>query len=338
MKSKTANCWLCNVECYPSSDPSKAPSCREHAFLPDRPGNVSEDLTDELLEESVSIEFPDKKESVIDPYEWLSYAKEGKALQDKAKSSQNEATVIINTDHPVSVCFSADWHLGSSATDYDQLLAHHKFIKETNDLYVITVGDLIQNTRIAKPGGLVSIFEQVIPPHLQGKVAGKLFDDIKHKLLAACWGNHDVERDEKLFGESPLAEHFSKDRPFFNGIGKLTLIVNDIPYKIMLNHKARGHSAINPLSGNYKLFQLNWAADVTVTAHTHNPAMSTQYNYDQKTIFIKCGSLQLEDPHADRYFGTTFWAAPTVVFMPDRKEMTGLFSPEEAVAYMKGLK
>ena len=330
-------CHRCGNPCSRPRKLGLQPTCARCQCEIRAEGRVArlEARQDELA--TIQIEFPDKKRGRIDPRAWLAHAQSGQRLRVDASNEQNAATVVIKTRQPIAICFTADWHLGSCSVDYAAMLAHHDYILKTPRVFAITVGDLIDNFVSFKSA--LPILSQVIDPETQGKVLGALMKEWidANKLLAVCAGNHDDERDRKLFGRSPMAQFFGEHRPYFPGIGHMRLRVGDIEYSQLLDHKSRFNSSLNPIHSNQQLYRLNEAADVVVTAHTHSPALEWLYRYGRKTIWAKCGSFQGADDFSQRYYEPGIIGTPTIVFHPNRKEFHGFETAQAAVAYMRGL-
>lgn len=299
------------------------------------------------------LSFPDKKLEDIDAREILRHASQRCRDEIGASTSQTEATVEIREDGPIAVCFSSDWHLGSLATDYDAFERHWDYVINTPNLFIGTVGDEVDNSYAFK---VASANVQAMSPKLQAKVLRDILADFvdNRKLLFTCWGNHDVMRHEKDIGFSPLAEIKGAHVPYFNGQGFLTLRlgkVNPVEYLIHMTHFSRFSSVLNALHSHKR--QQDWVApnaDVIVTAHVHNPALSLvcpfpfahsvealARNLPLKSAYIRTGAFKGADTYSKRFFGPGIIGAPTVVFHRDKKDIVPFWTANDAVAYMKGL-
>lgn len=264
--------------------------------------------------------FMDKKKSEnIDWREWFDNLQQRQELHQRTSASQDEATIKIDTDKKIAVCFSADWHTGSVSSDYMELRENLEFLLGTERVYMITVGDLINNFR--KFYSLQPILSQLISPKEQVTVLESILLEFleKKKWLAACWGNHDVERDEKLYGESTVKNLLSKHIVYFNGKGNINLIVGDQTYKIRMAHKFKGYSMHNPNHPQGReLKQFAPDSDVVVSAHLHQPASQNFYMYGQPKCLIQTGTYDLDDGWSKRWFTRAVIGIPTVVFYPDK--------------------
>jgi len=264
--------------------------------------------------------FIDKKRAEnINWREWFDNLQKRQELHQKTSSSQDEATVKIETEKKIAVVFSADWHMGSVSVDYKELQHNLDTILNTDRVYMITVGDLIDNFRSFR--SLQPILSQIASPKEQRIILSSILNEFiqKKKWIAACWGNHDIERDERLYGESTIKNLLSEHLIYFNGKGTLNLIVGKEKYIIRLSHEFKGHSIYNP---NHPMNrELKWNApfaDVIVGAHRHQPAVQWFYEYGKPKCLIQVGTFQTDDGYAKRWWTPGIIGVPTVVFHPDK--------------------
>lgn len=264
--------------------------------------------------------FLDKKEAEnIDWREWFGNLKQRQKLHQRTSSSQDEATIKFDDNKKVAICFSADWHTGAVSIDYEEMQFNLETILHTDRVYMVTVGDLINNFR--KFYSLQPILSQIVSPREQGIILQSILDEFwkKKKWIAACWGNHDIERDEKLYGESSIKNMLSKNLVYFNGKGMLKLIVGEQIYRIKMSHKFKGYSMYNPNHSQNR--ELKWNspdADVIVSAHFHQPACQNFYEYGKPKCLIQTGTFQVDEGFYKRHYVKGTIGVPTVVFQPDK--------------------
>jgi len=225
---------------------------------------------------------------------------------------------------PISLIFTSDWHLGSKYCDYKQWLADLKYLLkfDPKDVRLILLGDLIDNIY---PGfkdaesvfGLLSVFEQK-------KLLFKVIDLIRPYLEISCWGNHDIEWDEKKIGYSDVADKLMNSSIYFSGSGMVDYYVGKQKYKIYMSHKMRGKSIYHSLQDNIS----GWVkthADIVVTSHIHDFAFMTDnrgVNEDgspKPRYLIKLGSYKNEnDIYTIRHFGqVAYRGIPVLKLYPD---------------------
>jgi len=241
-------------------------------------------------------------------------------IHKKLSTSQDEATIKLTKKS--IILFSADWHLGSVATDYKEFQYNIEKLLETDNCYLITVGDLIDNFR--KFYSLEAIFSQIATPKMQKEILQSLYDELtkKRKWLAGCWGDHDVMWDEKIFGQSPVKELLAKKIVYFNGKGVLHLLVGEQKYEIVLSHKLLGNSIYNPNHPQNR--ESKWyhpEADLIVSAHKHNPAVQNIYQYGRRKCFIQVGTFKIDDGYSKRFWEEGIIGVPAVTFDNKRHEV-----------------
>lgn len=173
------------------------------------------DEADQLNEEF--LKFLDKKQAKkIDWREWFEHAEKHQKLHDGISQSQDSATIEIKTEKQfIAIIFSADWHLGSISVDYKDLRENIEYLLNTDGLYLITVGDLTDN--FTKFKSMQPVLSQIFSPREQARILASIIKELteRKKWLAACWGNHDVERDEKMIGFSIVKEMLASSLIYF---------------------------------------------------------------------------------------------------------------------------
>ena len=267
---------------------------------------------EELINEPI---YLDKKNSEkIDWREWLKNFKQQQELHKKSSSSQDEATIKL-PDKKTKIVFSADWHLGSISVDYEDFQKNIEAILQGENVYMVTVGDLIDNFR--KFYSLQPVLSQIVNPKDQKLLLESILDEMieKKKWLAACWGNHDIARDEKMYGESPIKELLGRNFVYFNGKGTLNLEIGKQKYQIVLSHSFTGYSMYNPNHSQNR--QLKWYspnADVICSAHKHSPAVQYFYAYGKRKCLIQVGTFLTDDGYSKRYWEKGVAEMPTIVF------------------------
>jgi hypothetical protein len=298
------------------------------------------DVTPAFLEPSemdeIKVEFPDKKVGSFDWNEFLGYAKKKTELDKKASHKQSEVTATIKAGgKPVAVSESADWHLGSGATDYGRFIEDIRFYIDTPRLYMILVGDLIENFKQFRT--IQPILAQVLPPHQQRKVLGGIFTELtdRGKLLAVGYGNHEAF-DERLIGENLVARLIEDKVPFFSGKGILNLEIDDYTYRFAIMHKTQYNSSLNLTHGAKRELERYFPdVDFVVTAHFHNPGFELLHYHNRMVAAIRVGTYKLHDGYSNRYWKPGILMNPTTVFFEGR--WTIFPTPYEAVIYMRGI-
>lgn len=259
------------------------------------------------------------------------------------------ARVVIETDEPIAVMYSADWHFGGIDVDYRAYRTHLHFLLNMPRFYMQLVGDALN---IAITHRVASARTDMMTPDEQAEFLRAFIREMvgKGKLLSVTDGNHDVEFTERSSGLSLIKLLAEKSVPHFRGLGYCDLVLRnskgeEFVYPVGLVHKTRFHSFMNQLHGNKRMQQLSSEffgptrplPRVFVTAHTHNPALMTEGLVpEDRVVHVKCGTYKTDCKYSQRYFGQGKIGVPTVVFHADRFEMVGLPTPQIAYRYMTG--
>ena len=288
----------------------------------------------ELKEENgANIVYLDKKvKKDVDWRDWIKNMKDHQDLSDKNENCQDIATVRINpgANGKAGVCISSDWHLGSLFTDYDSLQTNLDLILNTPFIYQITVGDIVHNFRKFK--SILCIHAQVASPKEQGAILSLILKEFveKKKWICATWGNHDVSMDEQLYGNSPIADLLGENFPYFNGKGRLVLLVGDQKYNVEMSHFYPGHSILNPNhSQGRQLRHYSPDADLIVQGHIHQPACQWYYYNGRRVCLVQVGSPTADDNYFKRYWTAAQPGVPVVMFSANKHEVALYPSLEE---------
>jgi len=288
-----------------------------------------------VKENRADIIYLDKKvKKDVDWRAWLKNMKEHQSLSKKNDTSQDVATVRITpgANGKAGVCISADWHLGSLFTDYDSLQTNLDLILNTPYIYQITVGDIIHNFR--KFFSLLCVHSQVASPKEQGVMLSLILKEFmdKKKWICATWGNHDISHDEQLYGNSYIADLLGDNLPYFNGKGRLILLVGEQKYIIDMSHFFPGHSILNPNhSQGRQLRHYSPDADVIVQGHIHHPACQWYYYNNRRVCLVQVGSPTQDDNYFKRFWEAAQPGVPLVMFHADRHEVALYPSLEEYI-------
>jgi len=286
---------------------------------------------------SVTPVFEDKVHADTD---WRSLLVRAKAIGEQKEKSvywQDRAYVSLATDKPIMVTHSADWHFGSLATDIDMLEGWIEKVLTTDGLYVISCGDELEQRGQFK--SVKPTLWQSLDPHEQKWFFENLWRELVDagKLICCTWGNHTESQHEKVFGFSPIEDIKAKDIPYFRGAGHLTLKVGAVEYTYTLNHQNRYNSSFNATHSSRQTARVGRdVVDVMVDAHTHNPEMAQGMDDHGRWIAVKCGTFKTDDDFSQRHFKQGYFAAPCIVFHPDKKQMSAFWSIGDAECYIAG--
>lgn len=251
--------------------------------------------------------------------------------------------VVIDTSRPICVMHSADWHLGSGATDYTAWQHDMEYVIETDGLYIAIYGDEINNVVTFK--SLAAVIEQVIPVPLQRELLAGIVRELlaRGKLLYTTWSNHVDEFDERIAGVALVEQiRAAQGVPHLNGMDVVRLQVGAQEYTVLATHKARFRSFLNALHGAKRLYQLVYPADVVVVAHDHTPGYESYNHYELaremgqsfggQSWLIACSTYKvLGDGWASRYFPKSPLQRITSVFWPNAHHVETFADVQSAV-------
>jgi len=320
--------------------------------LPTIPKDMLLDLGEYLQIEQLqkakeaSLVFVDTKKAENPNWrEFADLAETNQQIEKRTASTQRIATVKIETQRPIAIMFTSDWHLGDRHTDHLSWRKDIEFLLETPRLYMIDLGDDRQNARRFRV--LANVLNQVLSPKQQALMMRDLIDEItrEDKLLAKIGGNHDEEWDERLFGEAMQRYLCEKMKaPRFRNRGLIKLTVGETLYTLLVFHKTRFRSFLRRTHGAWREYELSYPADIVAGGHDHEPGLEHYHHYrlaaeagmgfGGETYLVKTGTYQDSDYGWKYFHNGGFPANYTVILWPDQKKMQFFSDPKDAVQFM----
>jgi hypothetical protein len=270
---------------------------------------------------SVVVEGVTADEQLPNPKEVLQRASKRfaaiKTLMDR------RAKQVIRFDRgPVGIVFVADNHIGNEGVDYDRMFNEAEIIAGTPNLYVMQVGDLVDNFIVGKlmkvrMGTTINIPEE-------WALAKWYLDLLGPRLLGVCGGNHDAWTSA-MSGIDQLRTTVASIRPglLYNPDElQITIDVAGKQWPILVRHKWQYNSVLNPTHGIERAFERNQAKPflLGVGAHTHVSGLVRQFNAGGRTgTAVLCGSYKIYDNYAQQLGAPTpnGSTAVTIIFHPD---------------------
>jgi len=289
--------------------------------------------------------FQDQKTSKTGWRDILNLAITTQDLLQDLDTSSRIATVEIDTDKPVAVVYTADWHLGDAYTDHRQWLRDIETITCHPYVKMLDLGDDRQNARSFKT--LSAVLGQAISPPLQARMMMGIVDELteKDKLIAKVSGNHDEEFDERIFGEALQNYLLSKMKAVrFKNKGLLNIKVGNQCYFNLLFHKSRFSSFMRSVHGSYRAYQLDYPAEIVAGGHDHQPGFELLYHYmlakeagmdfGGETYLLKVGTYQ-DSIYGRKYFsnGGFPWNG-LVIFWPNEHKKAFFPSIQDGIKYL----
>ena len=267
--------------------------------------------------------------------EWCDWIDTGQTLRRKASSSQHDAVIKLGDGtKPVILFQLGDTHIGSWGADHRLLRGITKDIHETENLYVVLIGDLIEMA--IKMRSVLEVMGQILPPEQQLQFLESWIEAIQDKIAFSCWCNHGVEREEKMTGISSVKNLLAKKSVYFNGIGHPDVQVGEQTYKFVVSHKFRGNSMYSKTYGPARYLRMEaHGREIALQGDLHVPEIRQYTEGGERKLCITSGTLQTASGYAQRYFSLkTFPVFPCVVLRHDRHEAIPFWSVAEALEYI----
>jgi len=285
--------------------------------------------------------------------ELFEHLKEHVEIENKVFPRNDVVEVFIKTDRPLPIVFSADWHVGSSGTDYTALQADLAFLAAHPEVKLALLGDICDNYGTSFKSSQ-PVLDQVCSPKMQRQILVRMVEQFSKNdtLVAAVGGNHEL-RDEHLMGENTFSAILSKAACVFDNQGIVVLLVGRTrataaKYVLLLAHKPPSRSAGDKLSGAKKLYSTKLAASCICSAHFHDPGITqdTHYNtaremglgYGGRRILLSLGTYCTDDIFSKRHWNGGQLGSPTVLFWPGEYRMEVFSSAPDALIYREGMR
>lgn len=237
--------------------------------------------------------------------EWFDEIERRSNFRKEIEGTSEYAKIEIESDKPVVIGLSGDWHLDGNI-DKDMLrldldiMANHPLVVGS-----FLLGDLLDaaNFNPAQDESILNFEEQ-------RQALMSILDSIGKKRILGMWkGNHD-HKWERKHGTSKyagLSERY--ECPIFYGDSYLDLDINGINYKLLGSHRKRGSSVYtnaHPSVAGHRQVQ---GVDIVFCGHTHRRGYVEQpvreFRGSRMTYSIVSGTYQHDSEYTkDSGFGT----------------------------------
>jgi len=275
----------------------------------------------------------DKKESDVDWRELAEFVEQGQGLRRKASCSQDVANINVAAEDEVAVCMLGDLHWGSYGADYGVIRKVTDELLEIPGLYAILLGDLEQQS--IKMRSVLEMSDNALTPELQSRFTESWLSEVGHKILAACWDNHSVMRQESVTGQSEFKRCLGERLVYFNGIGHINLTVGSETYNIAISHFFRGRSVHNPCYGQRQYMQtVGQDREIAIAGDSHEPGILEYANGNKHRLCVNCGTAQVNSGYAKRFFSLySLPVFPVIVFSAKRHTWRVFWNLQDYVDY-----
>ncbi len=276
----------------------------------------------------------DKTEGFTDWRELAEWAKSGQDIRHRGSSSQDFSKIRVDpVNGEIAICVLGDTHWGSWGADYKLIESITDELISIDGLYTILVGDLEQQA--IKMRNVLEVCDNILPPEMQARFTESWLDEIGPKVLAACWDNHAVMRQEAATGQSSYKKAVSEKCVYFNGIGHLDVTVGEETYKIALSHFFRGRSVHNPCYGQRLYMQtVGQDREIAIAGDSHEPGILEYANGQTRRLCVNCGTTQTNSGYAKRFFSLySLPVFPIVVLSANRHSWRVFWNLQDYVDY-----
>jgi hypothetical protein len=298
----------------------------------------------QVFEKQVS-PFPDKKKQKSEYERVTKYLQEGQQIGKDFDPGQTDrrATWVPQPqypDLPIAILLASDIHYGSTRIDYDLLEKHLKIVEDTPNFYMCTNGDHIDNfNAVTHATGMT---ENPLPPVIQGRVfMERLLElDSQKKIGVLGQGNHD---EFGFVAGQDFYDTFMRDfsAPIFTKGGILTIKLQGVDYKMVLNHTYWGKSKINITNASKRLLEYEGGGecDIGWLGHVHQSSYELFTKGEKEQLAVVSGTYKTDDPWAAKkgIGGRGGHPGITVMLWPHKKKMEVFKDAEIAQEFMLGM-
>ena len=283
--------------------------------------------------------FQNKKERTIDPKKAIREIEKIRKIYERVESSQDKATVEVQTHRPITIVFFGDSHIGGEGTLHDFVLDTFNKVQNTEGAFMIPMGDSTDNF----PSRLDPA-DQVVSPEIQDTIYKKLAEELDSSILTAVIGNH--EHFLRKSGAMTFGNYFydTLSAPILYNSGLLDLKVGDIDYKLWLVHRSRYYSFLNAFHCCQRERQLNCPeADITVVAHSHEIGTQSfrtgHLGKREQIVNIRSGTAKAWDRWGLSHgYHPADIGFPAIILFPDKKHMLPFDDYNDALAVNKAFR
>ena len=256
------------------------------------------------------------------------------AYREHVDEFPREASVETPSDRVGLLVASGDKHFGCEGFDWAQFMHDSKLIQDTNNVYELELGDIVDNLFFSRSEQIFNLAEQI---QMLNSWAKMMVD--KGKMLASVGGNHQ-EWMFKLFGVEfyMLAFGYRDVVPYLRDGGDIHWRYGSVDYEIRANHKTHYNSNLNPHHTNHRTYwMVAPRADIIVSAHTHS--LTNEHwavhreGGDQDVYFGKSGSYKKKDRYRDANGHIPAWQTGALCYTvhPFKKEIWQVVGVDKGV-------
>ena len=231
---------------------------------------------------------------------YLSKAEERKkSTSEFSPLSENQVTIRL--PFKSAIHFGGDWHFGHPNTDNLRISQEIEAIKQSPGHYLALIGDIVNGVW----WGGVGTSEQNFTLTEQYGFLRTLFKELKGKILMGVSGEHDSKWASKTGADPYFIMTEESGAPYIRGVAEVKVLVGEQEYKLVVSHKAQGHSMYNKNHPTFREARFGLqGADAYISAHTHQKQISQEairsFGESRLVTHISIGPYKSGDEYGDR--------------------------------------
>ena len=261
------------------------------------------------------------------------------ARQKRLSDRRNEQRLKFSHG-PVALVFAADLHLGGHGVDYPRIFAEGELIAETPGMFLVLVGDLVDNFIVhgllkLRMGTRLTITDE-------WALLRRYLRIVASKVLASIGGNHDywvtmfagIDYLREVIAEAAPGAIYDQDD------ATITVEIDGTEWPGRVRHRWKGSSIYNDTHGIERAAKWDQGFLWGVGAHDHASGLTRGFNIGGRSgMAVKCGSYKRIDKFARQYGFPKHnnSTAVAIVFDEETNSMTGFESLAMCAKFMREL-
>jgi len=238
---------------------------------------------------------------------------------------QTALTVELDSDKPVAIAFTGDWHCGHKGTDHRALKIHNELLASTPGVYCVGMGDYAQNSKAnSKPGA--ALYDSAFPnPDEQYHFAIHEMERLRGKWLGLITGCHDHWNFTAagLRTMRDICAQLDTANLWHGAV--ITVKVGEQTYQIGAKHRYGNESNANTTNAQ-RWFDSDYPTeanlDVICLAHLHYCDLQKRPRKGVNKVWMRSGAYLVWEDYGQRLGGYRGQpGVPIVILYPDRKQV-----------------
>jgi hypothetical protein len=183
----------------------------------------------------------------------------------------------------------SDSHFGTEYADLRKVKDALKRVEDDPDGYILLIGDLLD---MALRSSIGNVYMATMTPQEQTEYGVELLTPVKHKILSATEGNHEVRmiREVGFLPINNIIARLGLDVNAIYSVGAYMLFANwtadgnrTVTYSIYCKHGSGGGRTVGGKANALQRMKEDIVADVYIGAHTHQQMAFPSLIFDADT-------------------------------------------------------